>query len=411
MNKLLPLAVFLSCITPRFHRLVSAYFVLLVLMLGTRLFLKRRFSISYNRVRDISVFIIWLLVAMIQIHWSVDIKHTLFEIYYLVVGLISVITFNLIANDEDTFQRCFGAMTLALLIHCIIGCYEIITVKHLFEVGNADTLYPGKPVSIFFNRNDYSAFIFVSMAVALEYITRKFKDLKSYFLSTGTIVLCMTLVIVGGTDTVMLVLILILAVFFIGKIAKYSKGIRVAIVTSLLGLVGLLSFNYNSLLLQVITEFVDREKVRIGLIQNGLIFLRDSWGLGIGYGNTQYFLEHKSTYYIWRISYFHNWYLEILACGGILVFLVYVYFHINIIKRLYLIYKGKFISVSTSTSKLNKGMNKYIFFSFLIFSVVSISSSSNLYSEWVWMYFGLVSSYSNYLFQNIRKNIQVHSAG
>ena len=161
MKNLLCVAVFFSCMTPRFHHNVSIYFLLLVLLLiiyfikGS----KTKLKISYTKIKDISVFAIWVLVAIIQLYGSVSINHSLVDIYYLVVGLFSVIALNLIAKDEDTFQKCFGVITLALLIHCAIGCFEIFRTTHLFEVGVIDTLHVGKPVSIFTNNNDFGTFV------------------------------------------------------------------------------------------------------------------------------------------------------------------------------------------------------------------------------------------------------------
>ena len=403
MKNLLCVAVFFSCMTPRFHHNVSIYFLLLVLLLiiyfikGS----KTKLKISYTKIKDISVFAIWVLVAIIQLYGSVSINHSLVDIYYLVVGLFSVIALNLIAKDEDTFQKCFGVITLALLIHCAIGCFEIFRTTHLFEVGVIDTLHVGKPVSIFTNNNDFGTFVFVTMAIALAYVNKKFNGRKMLVFGSSIVSLCMSLIIYAQSDTTLLALFLLLVVFLTIVFKKKMSLIsRVFVIICMVSVVLILLFSFSNTLEMAFGEFMIHERARVNLIRNGLTFLIDTWGLGIGYGNAQYYLQYKSIYNVFDIFYFHNWYLEILVCGGVCVFLLYMNFHIVIIKRFYLIITNRAIKdLADSDSVINRKIINCLYVSFLIFSVVSISSSANLYSEWVWMYLGLVSAYSNYLLQ------------
>lgn len=120
---------------------------------------------------------------------------------------------------------------------------------------------------------------------------------------------------------------------------------------------------------------------RLNLIKNGLYFLKQTHGLGVGAGNLYNWLADRSIYYIGDLRFIHNWYVEVLVTFGVAFFILYIIFHG---RMLYKLYSNKYHISSLKTT---------FFLSFVCFSVVSISSSSNVYSEWVWMYLVVVSLY------------------
>lgn len=127
---------------------------------------------------------------------------------------------------------------------------------------------------------------------------------------------------------------------------------------------------------------------RLNLIKNGLYFLKQTYGFGVGAGNLYNWLAERSIYYIGDLRFIHNWYIEVLVTFGVVFFILYMIFHGRILHKLY---SHKYRTSSLKTS---------FFLSFLCFSVVSISSSSNVYSEWVWMYLVVVSLYTLSLDKN-----------
>ena len=128
--------------------------------------------------------------------------------------------------------------------------------------------------------------------------------------------------------------------------------------------------------------------IRINLLRNGIYFLKQTHWLVVGAGNLKLWLENKSIYNIAQILYMHNWYMEIFVTFGVVVFILYIIFHVNI-----------FISL---IKKINNKDEEFVraiafFSSFVIFSITSISSSSNIYSEWFWMYIAMCISYIDFV--------------
>ena len=132
---------------------------------------------------------------------------------------------------------------------------------------------------------------------------------------------------------------------------------------------------------KMLAEYSDN--VRINLIKNGLYFLAETYGFGVGAGNLHYWLRDRTVYDVGQIMFIHNWYIEVLVTFGVLFFVIYMLFHITVFLDLY-----KNIDRNNIWS-----LNNVFLMSYIVFSIVCISSSSNTSAEWVWMYFASVSTY------------------
>lgn len=397
MNLLLFLTVFSSCMIPRFyllrgtgiyfmHMRVSVYFFMLLILLLTAV-MKRK-KLQKLALRDIMVFVIWLVVGVIQFGWTKDFGNSMSDVYYLALGALSVLVLNIAIESYEQIRVALSAITVALLFHLALGYYEMQTATHLFSAGTLDTVYPGKPVSIFYNNNDFGSFAIVFLPLALARISlmrvRGNKDYRALF---GILVAAASMISVIYAQSDALVFIGVLTVF-VSLVIRFStnrtKAQRAAIIlVPIIAMVAIVLLTTHSLDRYVL-DFIANEECRMNILRNGFYFMRDKWPFGIGYGNAQYYLKYESIYNVMNVFYFHQWYLEILFCGGVFLFILYCAFHYRLLKRLW-----------KQAAKRLSGLDFFILISFVVFSVICIASSSNLYSEWVWMYLGLLSAYAN----------------
>ena len=414
---LLLLAVLFSCMVPRyyllpytgvyiFHMRTSAFFYILIASIAYSVYV-RNVKVTKRQLEDIGVFLLWLFVAIVLMTKSEDTANSICEVYYLLLGLLSVTAMNLLIRDMDSIRVCFAAILCGLLIHLAIGYYEVITKTHFFAVGINDTIRPGKPVSIFYNNNDFGTFCAVMIPLAMGYINMGKTSIVSKVLSVLLLLMGSVIILYAQSDTIQVAVALVGFGMIAVKLSeKLNKGLRTLIVVGTVLLAGVLSFATSDLISNLISQFLFSEQARLNLIKNGFVFLRESRGMGIGYGNTQYYLQFKSVYNVFNIFYFHNWYFEILFCGGVIAFLLYLCFHFGIIIRLFRMSKKSKDANCRRYDYLN--VRIYVLVSFLVFSAVCISSSSNLYSEWMWMYYGLISAYVNLLCRKGDKEASKH---
>ena len=419
---LLFFTVLSSCLVPRWYLLpltgvsihhirVSIFcFSLFLLVLLTVVFRSVK-DATLRGKKDLLVFGIWTAVSALLIIKTERFGESVQTQYYLFLGLLSVFVMNMAIRDMESVKICLGAIFCGVFLHLAVGSLEIINQNHFFSTGLNDTLSVWiKPVSIFFNNNDYGTFIVVLLPLAVAFLRMATKGVFLRLFAVFFSAAALAVVIYAQSDTLVLcsaLVFLALTAIFLKK--KYGNAIlaRFFIVLFAVGAVG--GFVFRSAIQNRLEEFIQSERCRVNLIRNGFLFLWDSKGLGIGYGNMQNYLEFRSEYDVYGIYFFHNWYLEILFCGGVISFIAYLLFHFAKIRTLFalsILRKTEFRSVA---GKAEYDPSILLLISFLIFTVACISSSSNLYSEWLWMYFGLISAYTNLLAaKNKKKGVRIN---
>ena len=125
---------------------------------------------------------------------------------------------------------------------------------------------------------------------------------------------------------------------------------------------------------------------RMNLVKNGLNFLADTFGFGTGAGNIEYWMANYRVYYTGTITNIHNWWAEILTGYGLLIFILYVKFYIGLFLSIYRKYKR-------SDNKMHLSISLGIMCSMVGFVIGSMSSSSNISSEWLWMFWAVAVAY------------------
>ena len=107
-------------------------------------------------------------------------------------------------------------------------------------------------------------------------------------------------------------------------------------------------------------------------------------GIGVGAANSPYYLEkyYANTHGIWAL---HNWILQIFSEFGVIIGIGYIIQYFSMLMKL------------ESKYKKSMGMDKLqarLFISVLIMLIIgTISPSSVLTMEWLWMLMGLILVY------------------
>lgn len=378
--------VFLVCMSPRYISTLKiriginlSYFDI-TMVFAWALFAKKKAIISYE-----SVFIlIWLIQIIISV-WRAE-QINLWGYYVLYVSEMLLFMMFIMYFDRDKIDKyIINGFLIGLTVHLLIGFYEIMAKHYLFEVGTFSRKYMHTTgISIFHNPNDYSMFVVVLLPFAVHKFVDNLKRKKIAvlygFLIAGSIyfsivnksrvaVLCLTVLIVYCVKQIL-------------KTRKHKYIISFLLIISLS--LTLLIPNVMEWLLSVVADnsfntASRADLVRLNLIRNGLYFLEQTNGMGVGAGNLYDWLSFKSIYYIENIRYMHNWYIELLATFGIVLFVLYVIFHFRILRHLY---------IEQKESDNAFGITRAMFLSFVFFTITSVSSSTNVYSEWVWIYLG-----------------------
>lgn len=391
---LVSLLVFLACMMPRYIGVfkvkiginISLYDIFVLLVWG--LFAKKRLL---KKQYEVIFFIIWLIWTVLSF-WRANAVN-LWAYYVLYLGVtILFLQYLIRISDVFVFEAIPKALSTALFVHLVIGLYEITSHRYLFEVGQFSKRYYGKVgVSVFHNPNDYSTFVIVILPFIVYLLAHEKQFVKKLWYCL-LVALSILMLIINESRLAVLSL-LVLGVLYMLVLTRKSKYRILYYLLFFVVLAAFFSFSKSRVwLMNMLHEnslnlSKNSDQIRLNLIKNGFYFLRKTYGFGVGAGNLHEWLATKSIYYIGTIRYMHNWYIEILATFGVVIFTLYLIFHIRVILTL----------IHNSTTEKNiLGINTGYLLSFLCFTLMSVSSSTNVYSEWVWMYLAVFSAYTVY---------------
>jgi len=127
---------------------------------------------------------------------------------------------------------------------------------------------------------------------------------------------------------------------------------------------------------------IESGSVRRSLMINGWNALIDSKGLGVGGGGSIAVQEKNHGYVGTKIKSMHNFWFELLVDGGIVFFIVFMFWYF------YLLYNLRKVFLNSKTYEYVY-VSKAAFFALLFFLISAISSSSVIYFIPLWILFGL----------------------
>ena len=391
---LVSLLVFLACMMPRYIGVfkvkiginISLYDIAVLLVWG--LFAKKR---VLKKRYEVIFFIIWLIWTVLSFWRATAVNLWAYYVLYLGVTIL-LLQYLIRIYDVFVFEAIPKALSASLFVHLVIGLYEITSHRYLFEVGQFSKRYYGKVgVSVFHNPNDYSTFVIVILPFIVYLFAHEKQFVKKLWYCL-LVALSILMLIINESRLAVLSLF-VLGILYMFVLTRRSQYRILYYLLFVIALAGVFSFSksrvwlMNILLENSLNFSKSSDQIRWNLIKNGFYFLRKTYGFGVGAGNLHEWLATKSIYYIGDIRYMHNWYIEILATFGVVFFVLYLIYHIRIIRTLF---------HNSITEKNILGIHTGYFLSFICFTLMSVSSSTNVYSEWIWMYLAVFSAYTVY---------------
>jgi len=382
--------------------------ILLFLLLLDYLKNNRKLKLNISNDQDyiVKFYLFWFVYSVFSLLWAKDYHSWLRAIFFIGNGFICIWLLSTYVNSVNFFYNIFKIMLFMFILHNIIGWSELLTGNYIFaDLSKIDKYNQfGRnpdarvPISMMGNPNDFATLILCGIFISLiTLINSKSKVIKilSIFNTFSSIILILR------TNSRANLLALIIGVFifvFIKFFKQINRKSLLAIPLIILILMIVLLI-YQPMLDNIHDIFIrnmqfsfggDSDTTRLNLIKNGMYFLERTILFGTGAGNIEYWMANENIYNVGNIENMHNWWVEILVGYGIFVFIGYIIVYYKIIKNLYNSYvssNDKFIK-STSLSLLCYSV---------AFIISSVSSSSNLPKEWLWVFWAIVIAYIGYI--------------
>ena len=351
---------------------------------------------------SIIFFIAWLFYSGLSLFWVKDIQLWFKAMYFIFSGILSIYFFSMFINDKKQIIKAFYVMEIMIIIHNIVGWYEIFTRNYHFISSFNEAYYASYvnriPISFAGNPNDYA--MIMTFGVAISYVCYK-NNQKAIFRLLFSFTLISSIILLFMTQSRGLIIGFIMGLmFFIIFGLKSKNSIKKALFTLVtLFLIYILlsnSFITEYLSSFFIFDFTGADANRIGLTKNGIDFFISTLGFGTGAGNIEYWMQNYAIYPTSGALDMHNWWLELLSGYGFIIFVLYIIFYIKLFSSIFRIYK---YSANIEMERISLG----IMFCMIAFIVGSISSSSNINREWLWLFWGVAVAFQG-LGNNYKKN-------
>lgn len=403
VKKMMFVAVFFSAIAPKVLSISTGLFQLSVFraimlispiaLVLTSFVSKRNIKISSKSNRySVYFMFIWTMYAIFTVIWVQDISMWLRGVFFIIVGMICIVMFQNTFLDKKDILSCFYLLGIITLLHNVIGWYEVVTGNYYFSSPETAARYMRlqRPVSTFGNVNDFSLFMF--FGVFILYIcyknTRKF--LVKFIYLVGAI--SSVIIIIFASSRGVIIGLLIAFIWFTLNVVKRLKVQRLIILFlfMLIILVVILPFINISVLnfIQIDKLYINltEESGRLNLLKNGLYFLYRTFGFGVGTGNIEHWMLYKGIYPTEGLLNIHNWWAEILVGFGIIIFTMYIIFYIRLFISMSKTYK-------TSSNNTDSIISLSIMCIMLGYIIAGISPSSNMDTEWLWVFWAIAITY------------------
>lgn len=391
-------------------------FAMIFYLLVNNLLLDKKINI---RIKDrqsliIRFYLFWVIYAIYSLAWVLDLKSGIKVLFFIGTGFLCIWLFSTFVRKEKDFKGIFNTIFLMIILHNALAWFELQTGRYFFadlkKIDRYNNFSFDKsarvPITVFSNTNDFATLmtfgVFISFVVLLNT-----KNLLVRILSCLTIISSAILVLRSGSRANMLGLALGVGAIFIliifKKVNKY-----VIIVLGLSGIVFVMLYpplNERIIAIirnKVLSRFgsqslsVKSDQVRGNLIKNGFVFLYNTLGFGTGVGNIEYWMEKRQVFDVGKVFNIHNWWVEILVGYGVFVFIGYIFIYILKTKTLFTAY---FKSTKPFVRNTSLGL-----FGFMIaFIVSSISSSSNINTEWLWLFWAVLIAFIGYIVRDFKE--------
>ncbi|PKG22285.1 teichuronic acid biosynthesis protein TuaE [Niallia nealsonii] len=340
-------------------------------------------------------FCIWLVYGCISILWAKSFAAAIKYMLLLAVGILFVYLANVILTRISHLLIMYGiwlGMTSILLMLGLVNYYGHIQLPSSGLFGG-EAYKQSYPTAVFFNQNDFAAFLSISF---FFYLAVAKNCSKKWGRNSALLLSCISVYLIYLTESRASILAIIVGIIsYIFILA--NKKIKTIILTFFIisGIAGVFialpKIAYTIHQWTIMSSIYEQNNAlpsnlaRMNLLKNTFYYVMDTYGLGVGAGNIPYYLERYAIFPTGGVFQVHNWLAEIAGNFGIFILLGYIGMLFYLSLSLYRIYT----EFHHTTYKM---LIESCLVGMIVFLVSSISPSSviNLYFHWVFL--GFVTS-------------------
>lgn len=385
---------------------ISIYriFSLLVIPMVIFFLVKDRKSFKIHRnsyaAGMVTVYLLWWVWALCSVLWAMSLGSWLQAMVLLTLGISSIVGIFLWTRDYVQWRTLIKAVWVMMTFLSIWGLFEITTNIYLLaDLGKLDKYstfvtqpWTRIPITYLANQNDYATILLATLPINLILMNTT-KDSLKKLLTLLCMLLSTFLIFQSGSRMSLLMALAFYGIYVLLGVRWDFTRKQVLTTGSIVLTLAVLAFAFVPPIRGMVTDLIyilprpviSGDVGRMNMWRNGLMYLGKTFGLGVGAGNIEVWMEIFGPLPTNNIFSIHNWWLEILVGYGAFIFIAYVLGYALMIYRLFNL--KKFVN-----RMHQKIMNAFISF-LLVFIGASITSANNMLIEWHWVFFGLIIAY------------------
>ena len=385
---------------------ISIYriFSLLVIPMVIFFLVKDRKSFKIHRnsyaAGMVTVYLLWWVWALCSVLWAMSLGSWLQAMVLLTLGISSIVGIFLWTRDYVQWRTLIKAVWVMMTFLSIWGLFEITTNIYLLaDLGKLDKYstfvtqpWTRIPITYLANQNDYATILLATLPINLILMNTTKNSLKK-LLTLLCMLLSTFLIFQSGSRMSLLMALAFYGIYVLLGVRWDFTRKQVLTTGSIVLTLAILAFAFVPPIRGMVTDLIyilprpviSGDVGRMNMWRNGLMYLGKTFGLGVGAGNIEVWMEIFGPLPTNNIFNIHNWWLEILVGYGAFIFIAYVLGYALMIYRLFNL--KKFVN-----RMHQKIMNAFISF-LLVFIGASITSANNMLIEWHWVFFGLIIAY------------------
>ncbi|HBG71327.1 MAG: hypothetical protein A2W93_01575 [Bacteroidetes bacterium GWF2_43_63] len=354
-----------------FHIAALLFSVVLIFdFASSSFFLRKDLMKKHTRVDFGNIFVVMLVWYTVTLVWCANREMALYYLFYIANGIIIIMAFSYAVKSVADLNKILQIVGVIFLCEMLLALFEGFTgiqwpispysewvVFFRREVGYNINLSPDiinaishTPTGFRWNPNDLSAAMLVVLPFFMFYR-------RIFICIAGSIAAVMIIFLTGSRGALIgLALMAVVFVFLYLKrrhVLWVLSGVAVVSIAFVLSLPSIQK-HYTVKYTEVSTTtdalgkylFTDHEQVndtssiaiRQNLVSNGIEALQESYGLGVGAGNSKVVqMKNNNTHNVYSM---HNFWVEILVEAGVLFFILWCVWYFLLTRRLYLIFRS-----------------------------------------------------------------------
>jgi teichuronic acid biosynthesis protein TuaE len=360
---------------------------------------------TWNRIHTKKVLMLllfWIVYAFLSLLWVKSISQGIMDLIFLSMGIGIIFFIVFLSTRKKHFHYLYIIWISSFVVILGIGIINHVLKIHLpiSRIYTANPIYSYIPTSVFVNENDFASFISLSVFFILSGILY-YKNTMVRVAGILLILLSVYMLEVTSSRANILAVLIGLGFWFL-FLTKTKLKIKLLFWSTFgAGIVSVLFFDKVESLFNAVFQLVSSlvvtsgsdetsTDIRINLLKNSMIFLQNTFGFGVGTGNSDVYMKNFAEYPTGNIINVHNWWIEILVNYGVVIFTLYCLFYIYLLKELYVINRD------IPEQSLLKLFSVALLLAMVVFPLSSVSPSSQIALNYFWVLYGFVIAFINY---------------